>query len=166
MTPASRIPSRAARAADVLSARFNGVASGNCRRNAASSFVVRIAAGASIAAAISNGADAQIYLPDTKPDVDQTTNVYFGSTKDTDGRFLSGVTASIKVDNATYLMVTDDAGRFKIRVPKNFPASRLKFSCSRPGYVLVRATKRPPPGNAPSPVQADCVLAPKPDAVK
>jgi hypothetical protein len=104
---------------------------------------------------------AQLYLPDPKIDIDTATNTYFGSTKDTEGRFLSGVTVEFSAENTSYIMVTDDAGRFKLHVPKYFAPSQLKFNCSKPGYGLVRAVKRRPPGGAISPVQADCVLAPK-----
>lgn len=111
-------------------------------------------------------AHAQMYLPDPSIRADDTTNTYFGSTKDVDGRLLSDVTVAVTGDNATYVMVTDDAGRFKIRVPKTLPAARLKFSCSKPGYALVRVVRRSPPKGAASPVQADCVFAPKPAAAK
>ena len=104
---------------------------------------------------------AQIYLPDPKMDIDTAANTYFGSTKDTAGRFLSGVTVEFSAENTSYIMVTDDAGRFKLHIPKYFAPSALKFNCSKPCFVLARATKRRPPGGAVSPVQADCVLAPK-----
>jgi hypothetical protein len=103
----------------------------------------------------------QIYLPDPKMDIDTAANTYFGSTKDVAGRFLSGVTVEFSAENTSYIMVTDDAGRFKLHIPKYFAPNILKFNCSKPGFVLVRATKRRPPGRAISPVQADCMLAPK-----
>jgi hypothetical protein len=101
---------------------------------------------------------AQLYTPDPKIDFDSATNTFFGSTKDEDGHFLSGVTASFAADNVTYVMTTDDAGRFKIHVPKYIAPSRVKFICSKPGYKMTRATKRPPPKGATTPIQADCVL--------
>src|ERR1700675_2318712 len=73
--------------------------------------VVALVAGLSVA-------HAQMYTPDPRIDFDMATNTFFGSTKDAEGRFLSGVTASFKADNITYVMTTDDAGRFKVHVPK------------------------------------------------
>jgi len=128
-----------------------------CRSMAAATLVTTATGGAAL---------AQMYLPDARIQADDTTNVYFGSTKDVDGHFLSGVAAEVRGGNATYVMVTDDAGRFKIRVPKALPASALKVGCSKPGYVLVRVVKRPPPKGATSPMQADCILAPGRTAAK
>jgi hypothetical protein len=99
-----------------------------------------------------------MYTPDPRIDFDMATNTFFGSTKDAEGHFLSGVTASFKADNITYVMTTDEAGRFKVHVPKYIEPGKLLFSCSKPGYTQLSATKRPPPGHATSPVQADCVL--------
>lgn len=101
---------------------------------------------------------AQIYNFDPANPPDKAMNVYFGSTKDTDGTSLAGVTVTLDIDVTTYVMVTDDDGRFKIRIPKGIAMSQVKFTCSRPGYVLYRASKRPPPDKSQSPIQADCVL--------
>jgi hypothetical protein len=111
-------------------------------------------------------AHAQMYTPDPRIDFDMATNTFFGSTKDTKGRFLSGVTAQFKAENVTYVMTTDDAGRFKVHVPKSIKPGKLVFSCSKPGYRQVSAIKRPPPGHATTPVQADCVLSPLKAAVQ
>lgn len=120
-----------------------------------------LATGLAAAALSITVATAQIYTPDPRIDFDTATNTFFGSTKDTDGRFLSGVTAEFKAENVTYVQVTDDAGRFKVHIPKYIAAGEVKFTCSKSGYVMTRATKRPPPGHATSPVQADCVLTPR-----
>jgi hypothetical protein len=87
-----------------------------------------------------------------------SAHVYFGSTKDSDGNLLSGVTVALDTGETTYVMVTDEAGRFKIEVPKELAASQIKFSCSKPGYVQLRAIRRFAPNKAASPIQADCVL--------
>jgi hypothetical protein len=117
-------------------------------------------------AASTRRACAQLYTPDPRIDFDSATNTFFGSTKDEDGHFLSGVTASFTADNVTYVMTTDDAGRFKVHIPKYISPSRVKFSCSKPGYTMTHATKRPPPGGATSPIQADCVLTPAQSTAK
>lgn len=87
-----------------------------------------------------------------------SAHVYFGSTKDSYGNFLSGVTVQLDTGQITFVMVTDDAGRFKIEIPQDLPPSQVKFSCSKPGYLQQRAVTRFPPDHSLSPVQADCVL--------
>ena len=109
---------------------------------------------------------AQLYMLDPKIDINTAANTYFGSTKDSEGRFLSGVTVEFTADNTSYVMVTDEAGRFKVHIPKYFSPAEVKFNCSKPGYGLVRSMKRPPPKGTLSPVQADCILAPKSDGAK
>jgi len=111
--------------------------------------------------------DAQMYTVDPrKHQGDQSWNVYFGSTKDSGGRPLSGVTVELEIEQVTYVIVTDDAGRFRIEVPREATPTQVKFTCSKPGFALIRATKRPPPNKAASPIQADCVLAPRSASVK
>ena len=103
------------------------------------------------------GAAAQMYSYDPA-NPPGSAHVYFGSTKDSDGNFLSGVTVQLDAGSITFVMVTDEAGRFKIEVPQDLLPSQVKFSCSKPGYVQRRAATRFPPNRALSPVQADCVL--------
>jgi hypothetical protein len=104
-------------------------------------------------------AEAQMYAFDPmNPPANAVANVYFGSTKDRAGQSLSDVTVQLEIDMVTYVVVTDDAGRFKILVPKEVTPAMVKFSCSRPGYRQIMATKRSPPNKAISPIQADCVL--------
>jgi|ERR1700678_771127 hypothetical protein len=107
-----------------------------------------------------NRAIAQMYSYDpTQPPANG--HIYFGSTKDADGNFLSGVTVALDVGETTYVMVTDEAGRFKIEVSNETMPSQVRFRCSKPGYIQLRAVQRLPPNKAPSPVQADCVLGRK-----
>jgi hypothetical protein len=116
-------------------------------------------------AAICGRADAQMYSYDPA-NPPGSGHVYFGSTKDMDGNFLSGVTVRLETGQMTFIMVTDDAGRFKIEVPQDLPPDKIKFSCSKVGYVQRRAVTRFPPSHAVSPVQADCVLDRKRIAAK
>ena len=102
-------------------------------------------------------AHAQMYAYDPA-NPPGSAHVYFGSTKDGDGNSLSGVTVQLDTGQTSFVMVTDDAGRFKIEVPQDAPPSQIKFRCSKPGYVQTRAVTRFPPNHALSPVQADCVL--------
>ena len=87
-----------------------------------------------------------------------SAHVYFGSTKDSDGNSLSGVTVQLDTGQITFVMVTDATGRFHIEVPQDLPPTQVKFSCSKPGYTQRRAVTRLPPKHALSPIQADCVL--------
>ena len=109
-------------------------------------------------AAIAARSMAQLYAFDPASPPNTAVNVYFGSMKDRDGKLLSDVTVRLDVERMTYVMVTDDAGRFKINIPRDIARSRVKFTCSRPGYALYRATMRLPPNKAQSPIQADCIL--------
>lgn len=111
-------------------------------------------------ALLCGSANAQMYSYDPA-NPPGSAHVYFGSTKDSDGNFLSGVTVQLDAGNISFVMVTDEAGRFKIEVPQDLLPSNVKFSCSKPGYVQRRAVTRFPPNHALSPVQADCVLEPK-----
>ena len=122
-------------------------------------YIVHTVAFAAVAWSFAGPVATQMYAFDPKhPPANATANVYFGSTKDARGNFLSGVTVQLEIDLVTYVMVTDDAGRFKLEVPKEVLPSMVKFLCSKPGYSQVRATKRPPPDKSASPIQADCVL--------
>jgi hypothetical protein len=112
---------------------------------------------AAVLALMCGGVSAQMYSYDPA-NPPGSAHVYFGSTKDSDGSFLSGVTVQLDAGNISFVMVTDDAGRFKIEVPQDLLPSQVKFSCSKPGYVQRRAVTRFPPNHAMSPVQADCVL--------
>ena len=114
---------------------------------------------------IYGGAHAQMYSYDPA-NPPGSAHVYFGSTKDSDGNFLSGVTVHLDMGQITFVMVTDDAGRFRIEVPQDVLPSQIKFSCSKPGYVQRHAVTRFPPNHALSPVQADCLLDRKSAAAK
>jgi hypothetical protein len=113
--------------------------------------------GGAVLLLICDAALAQMYSYDPA-NPPGSAHVYFGSTKDSDGNFLSGVTVQLDAGQITFVMVTDDTGRFRIEVPQDLLPSQVKFSCSKPGYAQRRAVTRFPPNHALSPVQADCVL--------
>lgn len=85
-------------------------------------------------------------------------NVYFGAAKNSDGRFLAGVTVVLKTAIADFVLVTDETGRFRMKLPLDTKPSDVTASCSRRGYVLVKAVKRAPRGQAVTPVEVNCVL--------
>lgn len=81
---------------------------------------------------------------------------YFGSAKDERGALIPG--ASILVAHS-FVLVTDDQGRFRGNIDEGFTADKTPVGCSKPGYSFVRAVKRPgPAGGAKKTVQVDCVL--------
>jgi hypothetical protein len=102
---------------------------------------------------------AQIYsYSPTNADEQQPGNVYFGAAKDDDGDFLAGVTVVLKTDVADFVLVTDEAGRFRMKLPADTKPTDVTASCSRRGYVLVKAQKRTPRGQSLTPVEVNCVL--------
>jgi hypothetical protein len=102
---------------------------------------------------------AQIYsYSPTNADEQQPGNVYFGAAKDDDGQFLAGVTVVLKTDLADFVLVTDEAGRFRMKLPADTKPADVTASCSRRGYVLVKAQKRAPRGQSLTPVEVNCVL--------
>ena len=82
---------------------------------------------------------------------------YFGSAKDANGVPLAN--ASIVIDSGTlsFVMVTDDLGRFHKKVPVQMTLDKVAIKCFKPGYQSLRLEKRPGVGPKPT-VQVDCVL--------
>ena len=85
-------------------------------------------------------------------------NVYFGSAKDANGDFLQGVTIVLQTAMVEYVFVTDATGRFRVELDAAQKPADVKPRCSRAGYSSGRATMRPPPGGALTPVEINCVL--------
>ncbi len=101
---------------------------------------------------------AQYAYDPSNPDEQGPGIRYFGSAKDEKGSLLQGVTVLIDSDETAYVFVTDDQGRFRGKVPLNMVAGKITAECSKPGFQVVRVTKRAGP-TAPNPtVQVDCVL--------
>lgn len=101
---------------------------------------------------------AQIYSYSPNNADEQPGNVYFGSAKGSDGRFMAGVSVVLKTDVADFVMVTDESGRFRMTLPLDVKPADVAASCSRRGYVLVKAQKRAPRGTKLTPVEVNCVL--------
>jgi len=93
---------------------------------------------------------------------EQPGNVYFGTAKDADGKFLAGVTVVLATANADFVLVTYESGRFRMLLPVKVRPSDVRASCSRRGYVLEQAMKRPPRGRALTPVEINCRLRREP----
>lgn len=101
---------------------------------------------------------AQIYSYSPNNADEQAGNVYFGAAKGSDGQFMAGVSVVLKTAAADFVMVTDESGRFRMKLPPEIKPTDVTASCSRRGYVLVKAQKRSPRGTKLTPVEVNCVL--------
>lgn len=114
--------------------------------------LVCLALGAGVAQAAGYSFDPSI------PRDEKPGNVYFGSAKDANGDFLQGVTIILQTAMVEYVFVTDATGRFRVELDAAQKPADVKPRCSRAGYASGRATMRPPPGGALTPVEVNCVL--------
>lgn len=101
---------------------------------------------------------AQVYSYSPNNPDELPGNVYFGAAKDSNGQFLAGVTVVLKTAVADFVVVTEESGRFRVKLPLETKPADVVASCSRRGYVLVKALKRAPRGQALTPVEVNCVL--------
>lgn len=101
---------------------------------------------------------AQIYSYSPNNADELPGNVYFGAAKDSNGQFLAGVTVVLKTAVADFVLVTEESGRFRVKLPLETKPAEVAASCSRRGYVLVKALKRAPRSQGLTPVEVNCVL--------
>ena len=80
---------------------------------------------------------------------------YFGSVKDESGHPLKGVAILVK---HAYVFISDEAGRYVGYAPANLSPKTVLIGCAKPGYTLVRMTKRVGSTKQKQWVQADCIL--------
>jgi hypothetical protein len=112
-----------------------------------------------VAAAAISSASAQQYLysptsPDEVPGIR-----YFGSAKDDRGALLAGVSIHLVIKNLSYVLVTNEQGRYSVDLPVKMRAEDIAVKCFKVGYAVVRLNKRRGPTAAPiATVQTDCVL--------
>jgi hypothetical protein len=83
---------------------------------------------------------------------------YFGSAKDSDGALLKGVIVIIDSGKDSYVLITDEVGRFKLTLPLGTAPESTAVKCSKAGYYFVRATKRVEIKPSRLSVQVDCRL--------
>jgi hypothetical protein len=89
---------------------------------------------------------------------EQTPGIrYFGSAKDDNGSMLPGVVIRLDTPAVQYVLFTDEQGRFRKKLPVDALPEAVTATCAKPGFQLVRVTKRPGQGPRPS-VQIDCLL--------
>jgi hypothetical protein len=98
------------------------------------------------------------YDPTAADELGKPGNLYFGSARDERGRYVPDVTITLETHQTNFVLVTDDKGRFRAKLPLATLAANVKPTCSKPGYLVLRVTKRPGPKGAPTPVQVDCLL--------
>lgn len=106
-------------------------------------------------------AGAQIYSYSPNNADEQPGNLYFGAAKGSDGQYLAGVTVVLRTAVADFVLVTDESGRFRMKLPVDTKPADVTASCSRRGYVLVKAVQRPPRRQGLTPVEVNCVLRPE-----
>jgi hypothetical protein len=83
---------------------------------------------------------------------------YFGSAKDSDGALLKGVVILIDSGWNSYVLVTDEVGRFKVTLPLGTVPEATAVKCSKVGYYFVRVIKRVEIKPSRLSVQVDCLL--------
>jgi hypothetical protein len=136
---------------------------GNARLRVSATSVLRLSRSAvtvllgMAAMATTLGASAQYVFNPANAD-EQTPGIrYFGSAKDDNGSMLPGVVIRLNTPNIEYVLFTDEQGRFRKKLPVDAVPSAVSATCAKPGFELVRVTKRPGEGPRPS-VQIDCLL--------
>jgi hypothetical protein len=83
---------------------------------------------------------------------------YFGSAKDASGALLPDVSIRIISDNLTYVLVTDEQGRFRENVMLDMVPEKVTIKCFKEGYQLIHLYTRPGASTHKQTVQVDCVL--------
>jgi hypothetical protein len=98
------------------------------------------------------------YDPSAADELGKPGNLYFGAAKDERGAYVPAVTITLESNQTSFVLVTDEQGRFRAKLPLETLPANVRPTCSKPGYLALRVTKRPGPKGAPSPVQVDCLL--------
>ncbi len=103
---------------------------------------------------------AQLYGDYNPEDFKQEhpANVYFGSVKNEDGDYVEGATVVLASARLDFVAVTNALGRFRMELPVEIAPDQVDPGCSRNGYTGARVIKRPPRGDALSPVEVNCIL--------
>jgi hypothetical protein len=111
------------------------------------------------AALMPRGTFAQYsYDPSAADELGRPGNLYFGAAKEIRGGYVAGVTIVLETDQTNFVLITTAQGRFRAKLPLDTLPQNVKPSCSKPGYLVLRVSKRLPPGRGKSPVQVDCLL--------
>jgi hypothetical protein len=114
---------------------------------------------AACALALAQRAPAQYSFDPTAADeLDKPGVHYFGAARDEAGRYVPAATIVLETITTSYTLVTNEQGRFRARLPLDATPDVVKASCSKPGYQVLRISKRPGPKSGKAPVQVDCLL--------
>ena len=105
--------------------------------------------------AFASGAWAQYSYNPNNPDEQGSDTRYFGSVKDESGKAIKGVAILVK---RTFVFTSDEAGRYVGHAPADPSPTTVLIGCAKPGYTLVRMTKRAGSTKQKQWVQADCIL--------
>lgn len=104
-------------------------------------------------------ASAQYSFNPANADEQQPGIRYFGSVKTLDGRRIEGATIRLERERVAFVVVSEQDGRYRTRLPLDMTADRIKIACAKDGFEFVRVNVRAAPASAErSAVQADCVL--------
>lgn len=98
------------------------------------------------------------YDPSAADELSKPGHIYFGASRDETGRYVPSVTIVLESELTNFVLITDAQGRFRARLPPDTLPANVRVTCSKPGYLVLRVTRRLPPRAARSPVQVDCVL--------
>lgn len=97
--------------------------------------------------------------PSAADELDKPGVHFFGVAKDEAGRPVPDVLVVLEDIDTSFTLVTDQAGRYRARLPVGVTLRSVTATCSRPGYVAVRVSKRPGVRRATGPsIQVDCLL--------
>jgi hypothetical protein len=98
------------------------------------------------------------YDPTAADELGKPGNLYFGSARDERGRYVPDVTITLETHQTNFVLVTDQSGRFRAKLPLETLAANVRPTCSKPGYLTRRVSKRPGPRDGPQVVQVECLL--------
>lgn len=99
------------------------------------------------------------FNPAAADEIDKPGVHFFGVAKDERGRPVPEVLVMLENIDTSFTLVTDQLGRYRARLPVGTTLHSVTATCSRPGFVALRVTKRPgATGPAGPTVQVDCVL--------
>lgn len=109
--------------------------------------------------AASPGQAQYAFDPAAADELDKPGVHFFGIAKDESGRPVPDVLVVLEDIATSYTLVTNQAGRYRARLPVGTTPRGVTATCSRPGYVALRVSKRPGATRQTGPtVQVDCLL--------
>lgn len=113
-----------------------------------------------IALSLALPAQAQyVFNPAAADELDKPGVHFFGVAKDERGRPVPDVLVVLEDIDTSFTLVTDQLGRYRARLPVGTTLRSVTATCSRPGFVALRVSKRPGATGPKGPsVQVDCLL--------